>query len=86
MAVMKETQEFIELLDVLGNSILEAKEDGKIDWRDAPKLVPVLLALRTGIMGAEKIHEEIRANPELTNLILDQVLNASLKLARAVVQ
>jgi hypothetical protein len=86
MAV-KETQEFIELLDVLGSAILEAKEDGKLDWRDAPKILPVLGALRTAVMGADKIVGELREiseSPALSNLVLNQALEASLKLARAV--
>ncbi len=87
MAV-KETQEFIELLDVLGSAILEAKEDGKLDWRDAPKILPVLGALRTAVMGADKIVGELREiseSPALSNLVLNQALEASLKLARAVI-
>jgi hypothetical protein len=86
MAV-KETQEFIELLDVLGSAILEAKEDGKVDWKDAPKILPVLGALRTAVMGADKIVgelKEISDSPALSNLVLNQALTASLKLARAV--
>jgi hypothetical protein len=87
MAV-KETQEFIELLDVLGNAILEAKEDGKVDWKDAPKILPVLGALRTAVLGADKIVgelKEISDSPALSNLVLNQALTASLKLARAVI-
>lgn len=86
MAV-KETQEFIELLDVLGSAILEAKEDGKVDWKDAPKILPVLGALRTAVMGADKIMgelKEISESPAMSNLVLNQALEASLKLARAV--
>lgn len=86
MAV-KETQEFIELLDVLGNAIFEAKEDGKVDWRDAPKILPVLGALRTAVLGADKIMgelKEISESPALSNLVLSQALAASLKLAKAV--
>ena len=87
MAV-KETEEFIELLDVLGDAILEAKEDGKIDWRDAPKILPVLGALRTAIIGSNAIIGELREisqSPALSNLVLNQALTASLKLARAVI-
>ena len=84
----KETQEFIELLDVLGNAILEVKEDGKLDWKDAPKILTVLGALRTAILGADKIVaelKEISESPALSNIVLNQALGASLKLAKAVI-
>ena len=86
---LKETQEFLELLDVLGTAIAEIKEDGKLDWRDAPKILPVLGALRTAVMGADKITGELREiseSPAMANLILNQALTSSLKLARAVLK
>ena len=86
---LKETQEFLELLDVLGTAIEEIKADGKLDWRDAPKILPVLGALRTAVMGADKIIGELREiseSPAMANLILNQALTSSLKLARAVLK
>lgn len=86
---MKETQEFIELLDVLGNALQDAKKDGIVDWKDAPKLVPVMIALKTALNGSEKIAGELKEayeNPVLANLLLNQLMNASMKLLDAVLK
>lgn len=85
---IKETQEFIELLDVLGDAIIDAKQDGKVDWKDLPKIVPVLGQMRLAAVGADKIMQEmqeISESPAMTQLVLQQTLDAALKLARAVI-
>jgi len=50
--------------------------------------LPVLGALRTAILGADKIVaelKEISESPALSNIVLNQALGASLKLAKAVI-
>lgn len=86
---LKETQEFIELIDVLANAVASAKEDGAVSWRDAPKIVPVIVALKTAVSGADQIAIELKDaydNPQLANLLLNQLMNASLKLLDAVLK
>lgn len=86
---MKETQEFIELLDVLANAVAAAKEDGQIGWRDAPKIVPVIVALKTAVNGSDQIAAELKEayeHPQLANLLLNQLMNASIKLLDAVLK
>lgn len=86
---MKETQEFIELIDTLANAVAAAKEDGAISWRDAPKIVPVIVALKTAVNGSDQIASELKeayANPQLANLLLNQLMSASIKLLDAVLK
>ena len=86
---LKETQEFIELLNSLANAVEKAKEDGIISWRDAPKIVPVLVALKTAVNGSDQIADELKKayeNPQLANLLLNQLMTASIKLLDAVMK
>lgn len=86
---LKETQEFIELLDTLANAVAKAKEDGEISWRDAPKIVPVIVALKTAVNGSDQIANELKEayeHPQLANLLLNQLMNASIKLLDAVMK
>ena len=86
---LNETQDFIALIDVLGTAIAEAKKDGSVDWKDAPKLVPVMVALKSALNGSDKIAEELKEaydNPVLANLLLDQLMAASMKLLDAVLK
>lgn len=86
---LNETQDFIALIDVLGTAIADAKKDGHIDWKDAPKLVPVMVALKSALNGSDKIAEELKEaydNPVLANLLLDQLMAASMKLLDAVLK
>lgn len=86
---MKETQEFIELIDTLANAVAAAKEDGAISWRDAPKIVPVIVALKTAVNGSDQIASELKEayeHPQLANLLLNQLMSASIKLLDAVLK
>lgn len=83
---LKQTQEFIELIEVLARELEEAKADGKVNWKDAHRLLPVVVAVRSAYKDADQILVEIKdisENPQITNLLLNQLLNASIKLINA---
>lgn len=70
MAV-KETIEVFDLLDGLAVFIREAKEDGKVDFRDLPKAIPLIGLGKNAIAGSENIIAEIKsaAGEELDEVI-----------------
>lgn len=57
---MKETKELLALGIALANGVAAALEDGKVDWKDALKLVPVAKRIKDGLAGLENIDDEIQ--------------------------
>lgn len=85
--VAKETREVIQLVNVLARAMKEAKADGKINVLDAPKIIPVLVALKAAIDGADKIKGEIaHAGDDLATMsaLLSEAMDAMLALVDAV--
>jgi len=85
--VAKETREVIQLVNVLAKAMKDAKADGKINVLDAPKLVPVLVALKAAVDGSDKIKGEIaKAGDDLATMsaLLSEAVDAMLGLVAAV--
>ena len=59
MADLKETLEVLEAVDALANAIVAAKADGKVDWKDIPKLAHVLSAGKKALDGSSNIKIEL---------------------------
>lgn len=57
---MKETIDLFELVDALANAKIAAMKDGVVDWRDTPKVAPVVVALIAAFKGSEEIKAELQ--------------------------
>lgn len=55
---MKETMDLFDFVQALAKAKIEAMRDDKIDWRDSPKMVPVIAAAFAAFKGSEKIKGE----------------------------
>jgi len=85
--VAKETREVIQLVRVLAKAMKDAKADGRIDILDAPKIIPVLVALKAAIDGSDKIAAEIKASGDdlaTMSALLSEAMDAMLALVDAV--
>ena len=60
MAGIKETQEVIEFIKVLAETIIEAKADGSIDMFDAMKGIKLIMPVTHAAKDAIKIKEEMK--------------------------
>lgn len=58
---MKDAQDFVTLTRAAAKAIREAKADGEVNWRDAPKVVQVIGPLREAIKDSQKIPEQFKA-------------------------
>jgi hypothetical protein len=58
---MKDAQDFVVLARACAKAVKEAKADGTVDWRDAPKVVQVLGPLREAVKDSQKIPEQVKA-------------------------
>ena len=58
---MKDAHDFVVLARSCAKAVKEAKADGVVDWRDAPKVVQVLGPLRDAVKDSQKIPEQVKA-------------------------
>lgn len=83
---IKETMDVVALIETTAVEITAAKADGHIDWRDAPKVAPVLVALKTALDGGNLIPEELKdLDSGEVQTLLEATLTAAQHLAMAIV-
>jgi len=56
---LKETMDLFQLVDTIATAKINAMRDGTVDWRDTPKLAPVVGAMISAFKGSDKIKGEL---------------------------
>lgn len=59
MIGIKETMDVLKVPGVVADALIAAKADGRLDWMDAAKGVPVAAALKEAWTGADHIDDEL---------------------------
>lgn len=57
---VKNTKELLHFVMVVADAMKESNKDGKINFFDIPKLIPIVPALRQAVDGAKLVPEELK--------------------------
>lgn len=86
MAV-KESEDVIKFIETLTESVIKAKADSSIDWKDLRYVAPLMIIGRDALTDAKKIGEEIKgANGEELEMLVTRLFTASTMLLDAILR
>lgn len=84
---LKESEDVVGFIEKLADSIIKAKSDNTIDWKDVQYTPPLILQARLAIQDGQKILGELKgANGEQLEAITIRFVTATLLLLDSVLR
>ena len=67
------TRKVLALVQIIADTLKAVVADGKVDWQDLPRLVPILAKVKPALDGAQLVGDELKnmSDADIQLVVLD---------------